>query len=357
MAGRVFVSFSSNDYLDLATDPRPGRAAARAATRYGCGAAAPPLFTGNLPPHRALERTLAAVGGSARVFDSYSALCQTLLGELAGPGDSLYQDAQNGPALVDGCYLSAAFMNRYRHSDLGRLEYLLRRGGAAASRRVIVTDAVFSLSGDIAPLPELLGLAERFDTLVVLDESHAVGVLGEGGRGLADELPRHTPGQDRLIVIGSLGNAYGGQGGFARAPQKLLRQVCRHPRFSVASSAVALPVAASVRRAVEIADQEPGRRCRVLALADRLRSALLARGFSPGTSRSHIVPVRVGDSRVALTLSRRLEVMGLLVPAICPPLVPSGTARLRISLTAGHTDIDVDRLVDSLCEIWSALTV
>jgi 8-amino-7-oxononanoate synthase len=127
--------------------------------------------------------------------------------------------------------------------------------------------------------------------------------------------------------------------------------------MAIAAGAVALPVAAAVRRAVEIADQEPGRRQRVLALGDRLRAALVSRGFSPGASRYQIVPIRVGDSRVAVTLARRLEVMGLLVPAICAPLVPPGSARLRISLTAGHADIEVDRLVECLCEIWSALTV
>jgi 8-amino-7-oxononanoate synthase len=357
MGGRVLVNFSSSDYLDLATDPRVSRAAARAAYQYGCGAGASPVFSGNLPPHRALERTLAAGESSVRVFDSTAAVCHTLLETLAGPGDSLFSDVSNNPGLRDACNLSGASVNRYRHGDLDRLEHLFRREGAAPRRRVIVTDALFSLSGDSAPLTEILGLAERFDTLVVLDESHALGVLGSRGRGLADLLPEQTPGQDRLIRLGSLGHAFAGQGAFVHGPRKLLRQLAVHPRLSVASCALAVPVAAAVRRAVQLAAEEPDRRQRALALGDRLRSSLLARGFSPGASRHQIVTVRVGDARVAVTLSRRLEVMGLLVPAICPPLVPPGTSRLRISLTAGHTDIEVDRFVDSLCEIWSALTV
>src|SRR4051794_37368664 len=183
--GRTLLNFSSNDYLNLAADPRLARAAARAARRYGCGAGASPLISGQLPPHRRLERDLARWEGTeaALVFSSGFAANLALVSALAGRGDMIFSDALNHASLIDGCRLSRARVSVYQHNDLGHLESLLRTS-PPARRRLIVSDSVFSMDGDLAPLAALVDLAARFDTMLLLDEAHATGVLGERGRGV-----------------------------------------------------------------------------------------------------------------------------------------------------------------------------
>jgi 8-amino-7-oxononanoate synthase len=359
MGGRIFVNFSSDDYLNLATEPQLARAAARAAVRYGCGAGASHLFTGNLPPHRALERALTHREGcdAAMVLESSFTGNLVLLGTLAGPKDAIFCDVMNSGALIDGCYLTGSSVHLYRHADVDRLENLLRTKGPGAARRLIVTETVFGMDGDLAPLGEIIGLADKYDAFVLADESQAAGVFGDRGRGLTDDLPEHTSGRHRLFKTCSLSKAFGSQGGFVCGSSHILSDASRQSRLIAACAALAVPAAAAARRGLMIADQEPDRRLRVLKLAHRLRSLLEAGGVRTGPSRSQIVPVIVRSAQTAVTISRRLEVMGLLVPAIRSPLVPRGQARLRISLTAGHTDVDVDRLVSSLGEVRAALAV
>jgi 8-amino-7-oxononanoate synthase len=359
MGGHIFVNFSSDDYLDLAADPRLARAAARASLRYGCGAGASHFFSGSLPPHRALERALAKREGfeAALTFDSTITANLAILSSLAGPRDAIFCATANSGSLVDGCFLAGARTHRYDHKDLSGLDKLLRDRGARAARRLIATETVFGMDGDLAPLAEILLLAERYDSLVVLDESHATGVIGDRGRGLTDDLPIGIPGRHRVIKTGSLSKAYGSQGGFVCGPRNLLDAAAKNSRLVANSSALAIPAAAAALRALALADLETDRRRRALALAERLRYFLETNGQDPGQSRSQIVSVVVRQPRLAERISRRLEILGLLVPAVCPPLVPADTARLRISVTAGHTDADVDRLVKSLSEVRAALVV
>jgi 7-keto-8-aminopelargonate synthetase-like enzyme len=359
MGGHVFVNFSSDDYLDLATDPRLARAAGRAARLYGCGAGASHLLTGYLPPHRALERALVDREGAeaALVFESCFIASSVLIGTFAGRGDAVFCDAFNHSGLVDGCSLSGAPVNVYHHADLDHLESLLRHEGAEARRRVIVTETLFGTDGVQAPLTGIVELAERHNALIVADESHATGILGNHGRGLTDQLSALPTGRRRLLKLGSLGKAFGSQGAFVCGPRRLVTKLMNHPRLNASAGALAVPAAAAARRAVALCDEEPDRRRRVLALADRLRQLLQARGVPAGESSSQIVPVKVGDTFLARRLSQRLEVMSLLVPAICPPFVSAGAAFLRISLTAGHTDAEVDRLVDCVDEVRAALVV
>jgi 8-amino-7-oxononanoate synthase len=359
MGGRVLVNFSSDDYLDLATDPRLARAAASAARRYGCGTGASHVCAASLPPHRALERALAAREDCecAMVFESGLVANLALIGSLAGPGDVIFCDAFNSPGLIDCCYMSRASVCTYGHADVERLESLLRRDAPRARRRVIVTDTLFGMDGDVAPLAEILGLAERYNAVVVADETHASGVLGHGGRGLTDHLPHQTLWGLRLFKTSSFNRAFGSQGGFVCGPRSVLRGLIKHSRLVFASSALAVPATAAALTALSLADQEPDRRRRALAVADRLRGLLHSRGFPPSASCAQIVPVVVRSARVVAQLSHRLEAIGMLVPAIRPPLVARGTARLRISLTAGHTDAEVDRLVEALCEVRAALSV
>jgi 8-amino-7-oxononanoate synthase len=350
--GRSFLNFSSNDYLNLAADPRLARAAAGAARRFGCGTGASPLVSGHLPPHRALERDLARWEGaeSALVFPSGFAANLALAGSLAGRGDAVFSDALNHASLIDGCRLSRAAVHVYRHGDAGHLDELLRREGRAARRRLIVSDSVFSMDGDLAPLADLLDLAGRHDCLLLLDEAHATGVLGERGRGLTELLPPGAAGVRHLVKVGTLSKALGSQGGFTCGPQVLTDWLVNRARPYVFSTALTPPAAAAARRALAVVRDEPDRRRRLLSLAGRLRDRLRDLGYPETYSRTQIVPVIVGDPGAAVALARRLEEHGLLVPAIRPPSVPEGTARLRISLTAGHTEEDVDRLAEALAD-------
>jgi 8-amino-7-oxononanoate synthase len=348
--GREFVNFSSNDYLALAGDPRLARAASVAARRYGCGAGASPLVSGHLPPLRALERALARWEGTeaALVFSSGFAANLALVAGLAGREDAVFSDARNHASLIDGCRLSRAGIHVYRHADLAHLADLLSGEAGRARRRLIVTDTVFSMDGDLAPLAGLLDLAERFDALLLSDEAHATGVIGPGGRGVSELLPVARRHSDRLVKVGTLSKALGAQGGFVCGSRQLVRWLVNHARPYIFSTALAPPVAAAARAALAVVQAEPEWRGHLLALAERLREGLRALGYDVGDSRCHIIPVIVGGAREAVALSARLEEHGLLVPAIRPPSVPEGTARLRISLTAGHTEADVTRLLTAL---------
>jgi 8-amino-7-oxononanoate synthase len=344
---RDYLNFSSNDYLGLAADARLAAAASRAARRYGCGAGASPLVSGYLPPLRGLERDLARWQGtnSALVFNSGFAANLAVVSTLAGSGDVIVSDEWNHASLIDGCRLSRAATHIYWHADQNHLADLLRNKRPRARRAVIVTDSVFSMDGDLAPLPELLELAERFDALLVVDEAHATGVIGEQARGVTDLLPASIP-RDRLIKVGTLSKGLGSQGGFVLGSRTLIDYLVNFARPYVFSTALAVPSAAAARRAVRIVEQEPGRGRLVLQTACLLREGLRDLGYHVGVSQCQIVPVILGECAAALALSKKLEAAGLLVPAIRPPSVPEGTARLRISLTAGHTEEHVRRLLD-----------
>jgi 8-amino-7-oxononanoate synthase len=352
VGGRELVNFSSNDYLALAADPRLARAAAGAARRYGCGAGASPLVSGHLPPLRRLERDLAAWEGTeaALVFASGYAANLAAVTALADAGDAVFSDELNHASLIDGCRLSRARRFVYRHRDLDHLHDLLRREGAAARRRLIVSDTVFSMDGDLAPLAGLVDLAARHDALLLIDEAHATGVLGDAGRGLTDSLPPGACDPDRVVKVGTLSKALGAQGGFVCGTRRLVELLVNRARPYIFSTALAPPVAAAACRAVALVRSEPERRRRVLGLADLLRAELRVRGRDCGESRCQIVPVIVGDAAAAMRVSARLEECGLLAPAIRPPSVPEGTARLRISVTAGHTEDDVKRLAEALAD-------
>jgi len=240
--GREFLNFSSNDYLGLAGDPRLAIAASRAARRYGCGAGASALVSGYLPPLRKLERELAAWEGqeAALVFSSGFAANLAVVSTLAGDSDAIFSDAWNHASLIEGCRLSRASTSVYRHTDLGHLTALLRSKGSAARRRFIVTDSVFSMDGDLAPLRELLELAEQFDAMVVLDEAHATGVIGEHGRGVTDLLSASAK-LERLIKVGTLSKALGAQGGFVVGSRTLIDYLINFARPYVFSTALAPP--------------------------------------------------------------------------------------------------------------------
>jgi 8-amino-7-oxononanoate synthase len=345
LGGREVVNFGSNDYLGLAADPRLARVASAAARRYGTGAGASPLVSGYSPPLRALERDLARWENTeaALVFSSGFAANLGVISALAGPPDAVFSDALNHASLIDGCRLSRAAVHVYRHGDLAHLEELLHTHGPRCRRRLIVSDSVFSMDGDLAPVAQLLALAQRTDAVLILDEAHATGVLGSHGRGIADDLPDDAA-AERLIKIGTLSKALGSQGGFVCGSRRLISFLVNTSRPYIYSTALAPPAAAAARAAIRVVQGEPARRLHLQHLAAELRRRLSAAGHDIGACCSQIVPVIVGEARAAVRLSRQLLSEGLFVPPIRPPSVPEGTARLRISLTASHTSAEVDRL-------------
>jgi 8-amino-7-oxononanoate synthase len=347
---RDHLNFSSNDYLAYAGDPRLARAAARAAYRFGCGAGASPLVSGYHPLLRALERDLAAwqKTEASLVFSSGFAGNMAVVSALAGKDDVIFSDASNHASLIDGCRLSRADVHVYRHANVDHLAELLSARGRAARRRLIVSDTLFSMDGDLAPVRELLDLSRRHDALLVLDEAHALGVLGENGRGLSETLGDEGETAGRVVKLGTLSKALGGQGGFVCGTKQLTDYLINHARPYIFSTALAPPLAAAARRAVALVGREPQRRRHLLTLAERLRSRLREAGLDPGRSCSQIVSIVAGDPGAAVAWSHKLQKKRLLVPAIRPPSVPEGTSRLRISLTAGHSNEDMDRLVEAL---------
>lgn len=351
--GREFVNFASNDYLGLASDPRLARASAQAARRYGTGSGASALVTGHLPPLRALERELAAWEGTeaALVFSSGFAANLAVVSSLTSRRDAVFSDELNHASLIDGCRLSRADVHIFRHNDMEHLNELLHRFGPKARRRLIVADSLFSMDGDLAPLDDLSELAQLHGAMLLLDEAHATGVLGEHGQGAADSLSMRLDPPEHFIKMGTLSKALGSQGGFVCGTRVLIDWLVNHARPYVFSTALAPPSAAAARCAVRIARDEKERRWQVLTLADSLRSKLQKLGADVGSSTTHIVPVIAGSPQRALAWSRRLEERGLLVPAIRPPSVPAGTSRLRIGVSAGHTAEDIDLLVSTIGEV------
>ncbi len=344
------VNFSSNDYLGYAADPRLSRAAERAAARYGTGAGASPLVSGLLPPLRALERDLAAWEGAeaAVVFPTGYAANLGVVTALASRDAAVFSDALNHASVIDGCRLSRAPCQVYRHNDLTHLDELLRKHGRGFRRRIIVSDSVFSMDGDRADVTGLWRLANEHDAALVLDEAHATGVLGAHGRGLTDDLPPEALASGRLVKVGTLSKALASQGGFAVGTRLVAAYLINLARPYVFSTALSPSAAAAARRAVFLCGQEPERRERVLSLADALRARLREVGLEPGPSTTQIVPILLGTPEVALRMQARLLERFLLVPAIRPPSVPPGTSRLRISLSAAHTEEDVARLTAAL---------
>lgn len=370
---RELINFASNDYLNLAADRRVVEAARRALRRYGCGSGASPLVVGWSAPLRQLERELARwqATESALVFASGFAANLGVITALVGPDDVIFSDALNHASLIDGCRLTKATVHVYRHADLEHLRSLLEEhaGGRGCSscgklvrRRWIVTDSVFSMDGDLAPLAELVELADRYQAGMIVDEAHATGVLGPEGRGLVAMLQRWPAAG--LVKIGTLSKALGSQGGFVCGERTLIRFLVNRARSYIFSTALNIAAAAAARQALRIAQQEPHRRQHVQRLAWQLRCrlverGLLAQGTCPPVAElcSPIVPIVIGEPEQAVAISHALQQRGFLIPAIRPPSVPPGTSRLRISLTAGHTEQQVEALVESLAFLLNKMGV
>ncbi|QDT76146.1 8-amino-7-oxononanoate synthase [Lacipirellula limnantheis] len=346
-AGQRLINFASNDYLGLAADPRLVAAATEACQTTGVGRGSSPLICGRSTIHAELERRLAEFEHTeaALLFPSGFAANAGVVPALADRGDAIFADAKNHASLIDGCRLSRAETHVYRHNDAAHLAELLAAHASAARRTLIVTDTLFSMDGDVAPLAEIAALARRYDAMLLLDEAHATGVFGDRGRGLAEAAGIEY---DGLIRVGTLSKAFGAAGGFVVGPQALIDYLANRARSYVFSTAQPASTAAAALVALHVVADEPQRRTQLLAAAATLRKRLQAAGWRTGDSRSQIIPIAVGPAADAVALSQRLREAGFWVPAIRPPSVPPGESLLRLSLTASHTPEMVDGLLAAL---------
>lgn len=352
--GAEVVNFSANDYLGLAAHPELARASAEAATRLGSGAGASRLIAGNQAPHRRLEGALAGHFGypAARLFNSGYHANTGVLQALAGPADAIFSDQLNHASLIDGCRLSRASVHVYPHGDVAALDRLLAAHGRAARRRLVVSDALFSMDGDVAPVAELAACCQSHDALLVLDEAHAVGCVGPAGRGVAA-----AAGVQPDVLVGTLGKAFGSFGAFALSSEAVVELLGNRARSFVFTTALPPAVVAASERALELIAADPGEQLRgaLVNNVQRLTGGLRSLGLVSNTLEyQHIIPVIVGDDRLAMAASEALLGDGFYVQGIRPPTVPAGTARLRIAVAATHTDSDIDGLLGSLARLARA---
>jgi 8-amino-7-oxononanoate synthase len=344
------VDFASNDYLGLASHPAL-RAAIEETTRTeSVGATASRLIAGDHPEHEHLERDLAAtfVAPAALSFSTGFAANVGTIPALVGAGDVVFADAFNHASLIDGCRLSRATIHVYPHSDMAALQRLVTEHRSSARRALVVSDGMFSMDGDLANIPEIVALAREFDVWTYIDDAHAVGVVGEHGRGSAEHYGMHGSVE---ITMGTLGKAFGAAGAFVYGSTALCRHLLNHARSFIFSTAMLPAQAAAARAALGIAAGQPQRRATLRQNATHVRDALGAVGASlGGMAESHIVPLFVGDSTETMRLGAALRARGVLVGAVRPPTVAHGGSRLRISVSAAHSSEHIDRLVRAFVE-------
>jgi 8-amino-7-oxononanoate synthase len=347
------VNFCSNDYLGLKEHPEVTRAFIAAAEQYGVGSGASHLVTGHGPEHEALEEELAAFTGRAKalVFSTGYMANMGVIGALADQKATIVSDKLNHASLIDGCRLSGAEVRRYRHGDSAHAAELV--AAASGDTKLLVTDGVFSMDGDLAPLPELARAARHSNAWLMVDDAHGLGLIGATGRGCCEHFGL-TP-DDVPVLIGTFGKAFGTFGAFVAGDADLIDYLLQKSRTYIYTTALPPAVAAATRAALRVSQRETWRREKALALSTRLQRGLRERGLPvDGATPTTIVPVIVGEAASALSISARLEDAGFLVAAIRPPTVPPGTARLRITLSAAHDEAQVDGLLNTLTQALAA---
>jgi glycine C-acetyltransferase/8-amino-7-oxononanoate synthase len=332
--GKPVLLLCSNNYLGLADHPRVREAAADAAMRWGVGAGASRLVSGTMTIHRRLEERLAAFEHTeaAILFGSGYMANLGVIGALAGPGEVVLSDELNHASIVDGCRLARAETRVYDHCDLDHLEELLRDAGGRAS--VIVTDSVFSMDGDIAPLTGIVELAHRYDCRVVVDEAHGTGCVGPNGRGAIAEAGLEG---EVDVVVGTLGKSLGAYGAYAACSASMREFLINSARSLIFSTAPPPPAVAGALAALELLIEQPHRVEKLQHNGDALRDELAREGFEVAGSTTQIVPLIVGDAGLAMRICEAALEHGVFAQAIRPPTVPEGTSRLRLAVMASHT--------------------
>lgn len=351
IGGKKYLCFCSNDYLGLAGHPRIKRVAQEAIERYGWGTGASRLVSGNTTIHEALESALGGFKGTeaALVFPSgYMANVGTITA-LVGKGDIVIGDRLNHASLIDGCRLSGADFRVYAHKDTEGLEGILRRS-SQYRKRLIVTDGVFSMDGDLAPLPHIVELAKKYKAMLMVDDAHGTGVLGKKGKGTLEHYGLER-GVD--VQMGTLSKALGGIGGFVAGSKTLIEYLKNRSRPFIYTTALPVAACAAAREALKIIEEEPSKREALWRNVRCLKEGLSVQGFkglNVQEVESPIFPIVIGDAKEAVALSRSLFEKGLWVMAIRPPTVPEGTSRLRVTVTSEHTQEHVQALLHALAE-------
>ncbi|MDP2369033.1 8-amino-7-oxononanoate synthase [Rhodoferax sp.] len=357
--GQSLLAFCSNDYLGLANHPTLIEAACDGARQFGVGSGASPLVSGHSAANEALEHDLAAFVQLPRALYFYAGYATNIgiVPALVGDGDALFSDALNHACLIDGARLSKAQIHRYPHGDLLALESAL--AASPARRKLVMSDAVFSMDGDIANIPALLALCERFDALLLVDDAHGFGVLGPQGRGsLAHFGLTGAQASRRVLYMATLGKAAGVAGAFVAGDEALIEWLLQKTRSYIFATAAPPLLAHTLRESLRLIEAEQWRRDHLNQLITRLRdglqTVLRGTGWQLGDSRTAVQALVIGGNEAALAVMEGLRQRGIWVPAIRPPTVPAGTARLRIALSAAHTVADVDKLVQALYELRPA---
>lgn len=347
--GKPLLTFCSNDYLGLANHPAVVRAFQQAANDYGVGSGAAHLVNGHSRPHQQLEEALAAFTGRERALlfsTGYMANLGVVNALLNGRNDQVYADRLNHASLIDAALLSGAKWVRYPHNDTTNLSNRLLAQAGETSTRLILTDGVFSMDGDVAPLPQLAALAREHDAWLMVDDAHGIGVLGKTGAGLVEATGLSQ--DDVPILMGTLGKALGTAGAFVAGSHDLIEYLMQTARTWIYTTAQPPAVAAATLVSLQLVQTESWRRDHLHTLIQQFRNGAAQLGLPLMPSTTAIQPVMVGSSEQALIISRKLEAQGMLVTAIRPPTVPSNTARLRVTLSAAHTAEEVERLLAAL---------
>ncbi len=344
--GRELLSFCSNDYLGLANHPALISAVRNSLEQYGVGSGASAMISGHTAAHAALETRLAGFVGLERAlhFSTGYMANMAIIPALVGKDGTVFCDRLNHACIVDGAWLSGAELEVYPHLDMVTLEKRLAR--CTSPNKMVATDTVFSMDGDIAPIPKLLELCERYNAWLMLDDAHGFGVLGDRGQGSLAHF--NVPYSSRIVYMGTLGKAAGVSGAFVAGAENVIEWLLQTAKPYVFSTSCPPMLAAAVMASLEIIGREKWRRERIRELILQLREGVTGLPWQLLHSDTAIQPLIVGDNHIAVRMMQMLEVRGIWVPAIRPPTVPKGTARLRISLSASHTSNDVAQLIDAL---------
>lgn len=356
MEGKKYLNLCSNNYLGLANDPRVRARAKAEIDRLGVGPGAVRTIAGTMSVHIELEEKLAAFKGAEAAIVLQSGYCAnvSVIPALTGDGDVIFSDALNHASIIDACRLSRAKTVRYEHSDMADLAARLGEYGNAPGRRLIVTDGVFSMDGDVARLPEIVRVAEEHGAIVAVDDAHGEGVLGRGGRGIVDHFGLHG----RVDVeIGTMSKAFGAVGGIVAGSAALIDYLRQKARPNLFSSALTVPDAAACLAAVEIMSGSDDLVEKLWRNGDYMKAGLKRHGFDTGHSETPITPVIIGEASSAKAFSAKLFDAGVFATAIVFPTVPKGTARIRVMVSAAHDEADLDRGIEAFAEIGREMGV
>ncbi|HCL80249.1 MAG TPA: glycine C-acetyltransferase [Synergistaceae bacterium] len=357
IGGKKYLNLCSNNYLGLCNDPRLVRKVKEYADRYGVGPGAVRTIAGTMTPHIELEKRLAAFKGAEAAIVVQSGFCANLavIPTLASSADDvIFSDSLNHASIIDACKLSKAKVVRYEHSDMADLEKKLRENEAPNGKRLLITDGVFSMDGDVAKLPEIVALCERYGVIVAVDDAHGEGVLGKGGRGIVDHFGLHGKVD---VEIGTMSKAFGVMGGMAAGSAILVDYLRQKARTNLFSSALTIPDVAANLAAVEILQESDDLVKRLWKNGDTLKRDLKAAGFDTGNSETPITPVIIGEAQAAKDFSAKLFERGVFATAIVFPTVPRGTARIRAMVSAAHTDDDLRFAVEQFTAVGREMGV